>query len=234
MAEESLLDRDTALSLLRPPQHDVATHNLQHSWSDNRFPLFGEPFLRVWDRFSGSQPDDNGCMESRSSRQRLDTRTSRKKSLAIHADYEIWKPTPYISFTTSAARIRRLVALRIERRGPQTLSVINPNARIANQLPILDMRAEMNYYGIVDPYPRSFQYYTDEYLCLWEVTPQEIVGQWQWADLVRNDQWYNEIILPAFKEHNKRLESTSLEEETLGLSAAFHELSGLFLALGRL
>jgi hypothetical protein len=90
----------------------------------------------------------------------------------------------------------------------------------------------MNHYGIKDPYGKSNQYYVDHYLCLWEVTGREIIGHWEWNDLVANEQWYHEIILPAFREHSRRTISRSLEEETLGLSAAMNELSCMFLLLG--
>jgi hypothetical protein len=56
------------------------------------------------------------------------------------------------------------------------LTVINPNTRIAGGLPILDMRAETHHYAVSDPYGRSYQYYMDHYLCVWEVTSPEIIG----------------------------------------------------------
>jgi hypothetical protein len=226
MAEEPLLNRDTVLRLLRQPGNPFVVEDLERSWSDNRFPPFEMPFLRIWDCCSGSQPDSEDRMKSRASRQRLDTRESRKNSLATHINHKIWEPTPYISFTTSPTAIHKLADWRANRRGPQTLTVVDPNTRIANGLPILDVCAEMDHYGINDPYEESNQYYIDHYLCLWEVTRREIIGHWEWTDLVANEQWYHEIILPAFKEHTI---SRPLEEETLGLSAAINKLSCMFL-----
>ncbi len=227
MAEEPILNRDTALSLLRQPGNPFV-EDLQHSWSDNRFPLFAIPFLRIWDCCSGSQPDNEGRMKSRASRQRLDTRESRKNSLATHINHGRWEPTPYISFTTSPAAVQKLADSRSNRRGrgPQTLTVLDPNTRLADGLPILDVRAEMDHYGVKDPYGNPNQYYIDHYLCLWEVTGREIVGRWEWTDLVANERWYHEIILPTFRE---RTISRPLEEETLGLSAAMNQLSCMFL-----
>jgi hypothetical protein len=226
MAEEPILNRDTALSLLRlPPGCVFVAEDLQHSWSNQRFLPFEKPFLRIWDCYSGSQPDNEDRMKSRASRQRLDTWESRKESLATHINHKLWEPTPYISFTTSPAAIQELADRRANRRGPQTLTVVDPNTRMADGLPILDVCAEMDHYGVKDLYGKSNQYYIDHYLCLWEVTGREIIGHWEWADLVVNEQWYNEIILPAFRE---RMISQPLEEETSGLWAAMNQLSCMF------
>ncbi|KAH8797576.1 hypothetical protein F5882DRAFT_287173, partial [Hyaloscypha sp. PMI_1271] len=55
---------------------------------------------------------------------------------------------------------------RASRRGPQTLTIINPNTRIVDGLPILNVRTEMDHYGVKDPYRKSNQYYIDHYLYL--------------------------------------------------------------------
>lgn len=60
----------------------------------------------------------------------------------------------------------------------------------------------MLHYGVADPYGNAYQYFTDEYLCLWEVTPEEIVGHWDWMTIATNPRWYEEEILPAFEKHN--------------------------------
>lgn len=233
MAEEPVLNRDTALSLLRPPPGCIfAAEDLQHSWNSNQFPPFDTPFLRIWDRYSGSQPDDENRMMSRAPHQRLDTLNTRKNSLATHIDHGLWEPTPYISFTTSPEAVQELADWRLNRRGrgPQTLTVLDPNTRIADGLPILDVRAEMDHYGVKDLYGKSNRYYTDHYLCLWEVTGHEIIGHCEWTDLVANEQWYHEIILPAFRAHIRaRTISQPLEEETLGLLAAMNRLSRMLL-----
>jgi len=88
MTEEQVLNGDAALSLLCQ-SGNLFTEDLQHSWSDNGFPLFDVPFLRIWDNKSGSQPDNEGRMRSRAPRQRLDTRESRKNSLVIYINHRI-------------------------------------------------------------------------------------------------------------------------------------------------
>jgi hypothetical protein len=84
----------------------------------------------------------------------------------------------------------------------------------------------MDHYGVKGPYGLSNQYHRDHYLCLWEVTRREVIGHWEWADLVTKEQWYNEIILPAFR---KCTRSRPLEEETSALSAGMNQLSCMFL-----
>lgn len=36
----------------------------------------------------------------------------------------------------------------------------------------------MRYYGIPDLYAKLNEYYKNHYICLWEVTEAEVVGQW--------------------------------------------------------
>ena len=134
---------------------------------------------------------------------RLDNKESRRSSLLIHVDYRIWEPTPYISFTTSASRVEDLVARRINKRRDQMITVIDPNIRVQNGLPILYAKAEMDHYEIEDPYERNGQYYHDECLCLWQVTAAEIVGYWAWNDLENDKDWHQNIILPAFQRFTK-------------------------------
>lgn len=231
MAEEPVLNRETVLGLLRPPGNIFVTEDIRHSWSDNHFPSFTVPLLRIWDYKSGSQPDYENRMMSRAPRQRLYDERIRRNSLTTHINHKVWERTPYISFTSSPLAIQDMSDWRTPRRGAQNLTVINPNVRIQEGLPILDIRAEMDYYEIRDPYKRGYQYYTDYYICLWEVTEQEIVGHWPWDDLAQNTQWYNDIILPTFMEHNRNAMARSFEED---LSAAINEISSMFIILGQL
>lgn len=234
--EGCAINSDTASKLLHPPLATACTLEEEqhpeeelHPWKLNRFSPFKVPFLRVWDYFSGSQPDDTNRMISRAPRRRLDTFESRKNSLTVHVDHKIWRPTPYISFTTSKEAAQLLAESRSERRRcQQTLTVVNPNVRIKKGLPILDISAEMDYYEVQDPYGMSNQYYKDHFLCIWEVLEDEIVGHWKWKDLDENPQWYEEIIMPAFKAHEERMKMKSLDDEILGLSSAMSKTSRMF------
>lgn len=88
MAEESLLNYGIS-SLLRPTETTIPMpEEERHPWGSNRFPTFQQPFLRIWDRYSGSQPDNKNRMKSRAPRQRLDTFESRKSSLTIHVNHK--------------------------------------------------------------------------------------------------------------------------------------------------
>ena len=158
-------------------------------------------------------------MMSRAPEMRLDNRESRRNSLANHLDYKKWDtPSPYISFTTSSTAIEDLAQMRAKR-GVQTLTVIDPNSRIKNGLPILDVAAEMDYYNIPDPYGKSKEYYVNHFVCLWQVTKVEIVGRWDWSDLAANKRWYQEVIVPAFKNFAGTLPAA---DSTDSLSLGFH------------
>lgn len=145
-----LLDRQTVLDRLTSPMSDTHRNEEAHPWQVRSFQPLTGPLLRVWDQYSGSCPEKDKRMMSREPEMRLDDRESRWTPLSIHLDYKNWTPTPYISFTTRETRVKSLVAMRRER-GAQTLTVIDPNTRLRNGLPIIDVVAEMNYYDIEDP-----------------------------------------------------------------------------------
>lgn len=196
-----------------------------HPWHANRCQPFTQPFLRLWDCYSGSQPDSEGRMLARAPRHRLDTAESRRYSLTTHINHGIWEPTPYISFTTSPAAVEDLAELRARRgnRGSQTLTVLDPNIRLKLGLPILDVAAEMDHYEILDPYGKSNRYYVNHYACLWEVTEGEVVGHWQWDEINKTENWHQNIIIPALMESRK----VALQD-TFDLSAAIGSLSRKF------
>ncbi|KAJ1716547.1 hypothetical protein NYO67_1295 [Aspergillus flavus] len=54
------------------------------------------------------------------------------------------------------------------------------------------------------PYRTFYRDYQDEFLCLWVVGEEEIVGHWKWDKLVEEKGWYQATILPAFRKHDKR------------------------------
>ncbi|KAH8763665.1 hypothetical protein F5883DRAFT_361506, partial [Diaporthe sp. PMI_573] len=172
----------------------------RHPWRARCHQGYEQPLLRIWDEHSGSQPK-NHSMLSRAPDMRLDTYQKRKSSLANHLDYREWIAGPYISFTTSPAAIEDHVRRRRGKdRGSQKLTVVDPKQRIANGLPVLDVLTEMENYEILDPYGLGNHYYINEHVCLWEVTEAEIVGHWEWDDLEQNENWYENIVMPAFKE----------------------------------
>ncbi|CAG8079552.1 unnamed protein product [Penicillium salamii] len=83
---------------------------------------------------------------------------------------------------------------------------------------MLEMESELRYYEVQDPYGREYSYYKDEYLWLWEVTPDEVIGHWHWDDLIEKVRWYEDKTLPAFKEHNDHFWRKSHTEAAFDLS----------------
>jgi hypothetical protein len=219
MANIIPFDHACSLGLLKPlsltvfkPEED------QHPWRTQRCHTFNKPFLRIWDHYSGSQPSGD-CLRSRAPYQRLDTYDLRKASLSIHVDYRDWRPTPYISFTSSPSTAQKIADMRVQPRGPHTLTVVDPDARVKKGLPILDIATEMKSYEIPDPYQKGGQYYNDHYLCLWQVSGNELVGEWQWDELIRHRNWYEDIVMPAFRQHREEAVRDFLQNENLNLSA---------------
>jgi hypothetical protein len=175
----------------------------EHAWANSPEPIYTIPFLKVWDENSGSRPDDSNRLQARLSQQALGSRQSREEALTTHAEKWEWDPTPFISFNSSVAGLRQFQLLaRSWSPFPAWLTVINPNVRIARGLPMIKMDEEMRYYQ-VDPDWGDYSLYRDEYLCLWEVTPEEVVGHWEWNELINDANWYEDLILPAFNAHNE-------------------------------
>ena len=114
---------------------------------------------------------------------------------------------------------------RRNNRGNQTLTVIDPNTRLKNGLPILNVAAEMDHYKILDPYGKDNQYYDDHYVCLWQVTENEIVGHWKWDDLVAKENWYQTIIMPAFLRFRTQTMPMVPRDEISDLTAGLNQLS---------
>jgi hypothetical protein len=216
------LDQRTVLDRLYDGRKSVFRKEEDiHPWQAGSAPTLQMPLLRIWDQFSGSQPTGEGQMISRAPDMRLDNAESRRDSLAKHLDHSKWIPGPYVSFTTSPTAIESLAQWRLVKRGTQTLTVLRPVERIRNNLPILDVAAEMDHYDIPDPYGNKRQYHVKHYVCLWQIEKAEIVGQWNWTRLSENKNWYQEIIMPAFE---KFTATTSAAID--GLQSNFNKLSG--------
>ncbi|CAG8945724.1 unnamed protein product [Penicillium salamii] len=97
-------------------------------------------------------------MQTRLPRERLGSQESRKEYLGTHADYQIWEPTPFISFSASESSLSRFMSRRKGPSFPRTLTAINSNVRIAYGLPNVKMESELKYYEVQDPYRRAYSY----------------------------------------------------------------------------
>jgi hypothetical protein len=210
-----VLDRYQVLGRLTSASKTSREEQL-HPWQSSCLDSFSFPLLRTWDSFSGSQPDEQKRMSSRAPNKRLDTSDSRRISLATHINHRDWTPTPYISFTSSPAAVEELAMQRRSKRGAQTLTVIGPNVRLRKGLPILNLYQEMEHYGISNPYGSWSRYCVDHYICLWQVTEEEIVGHWKWDELAVSENWFEDTVMPAFRDFDQkskqRADNTDLSE----------------------
>jgi hypothetical protein len=242
MSTNAYLDHSTIKCLLQISVHsDSQTEEQRHHWvaypsiaSSGHLPnhptshssvyeeLHDEPLLRVWDWGSGSRPDTSSGnrMLARSPKGILSTRAQRKTSLTLHADYDNREPTPYISFTGLPDVASQMANFRLHKRkrDNQHIIAIDPRNRLQRGLPILDVGKEMAAYDVQNPYRYDYFYEGREYLCLWEVSPCDVVGTWRWDDLCNNDRWYENIIMPAFRSYRAQQDAKSESMHDRGLS----------------
>ena len=174
--------------------------------------LWDSVLLRTFDAMSGSQPDAHYRMLARDARMHLDTAEDRKNTLTTHGDHRDWTATPYISFTSSPRALQQLADSRMNgTRGDQYLVVVDPRIRIEIGLPVLHYKEEMEHYGVQSRY--GHDYWSGHYLCLWEVTPEEVVDVWAWNDLRSQRNWFEEIIMPAVERHRENRERRLVEDD---------------------
>jgi hypothetical protein len=91
--------------------------------------------------------------------------------------------------------------------------------------------AEMQHYGIgiQDPCQKQSSYCRDHYVCLWEVTEEEIVSTYAWDELARRANWYEDVIMPAFCKFTKGNVSAPTGTSALNMSTMIRRLPGMSL-----
>lgn len=189
--------------------------------------LADSPLLRTYDHISGSQADELGDMYARAPYMPLRASGDRRSTLQTHIRNYEWKPTPYISFTSSPEALENFANLR--KRNPcrrhQSILVIDPAVRIEAQRPVINFGEEMRYYDIKDPYDLPQKELDSHYICLWKVKADEVVGRWHWDELSSKPNWYEDIVLPAFRQFREKRRWEQVKEQ-------MHNLSGALGALG--
>lgn len=171
-------------------------------------PAVSGPLMRVWDCMSGSQPDESYRMLARAPYEHLRTYEARRETLETHINHRHWTPTPYISFSSDPERLGLLARIRNAKgnRGSQSLVVIDPEVRRRCGLPFVGVAKEMQHYKIERPeHHRDADYSFGHYVCLWEVTPAEVVGHCAWDDIGDYNSWYKDIVIPAIRNFRARM-----------------------------
>ncbi len=226
MDPNTFLTYETAASLLRP-KISLASISAEdeRSWARQWTPALGHlvpgsvldelwdcSLMRTYDAVSGSPPHHiDSRMLARNARMRLDEEDTRIETLSKHADHTTRVDTPYISFTNRPQSLQELANWRETRnRGDQWIVVVDPRVRFELRLPIIRYSEEMTNYSIEPPYRGD--YWRNHYLCLWEVTPEEVVGVWDWDDLRHESNWYEEIIMPAVNRYRENRNSNQPEQ----------------------
>ncbi|KAL4753132.1 hypothetical protein BDW72DRAFT_191281 [Aspergillus terricola var. indicus] len=93
------------------------------------------------------------------------------------------------------------------------LHVVNPNVSWSTGRHVLDVEARTRHYGL-DLWARDeihYAMYRGLYLCEGDITAAELVRGWWWDDLVKNDRCCDDIIMPAFKKNDRKLQAHERE-----------------------
>jgi hypothetical protein len=126
---------------------------------------------------------------------RLDTFEIRKETLQSHLSTIDKRATPYISFLADPKKLELEIQRKQVEGRSQRVTLVDPQARLRLRLPILRFADEFQHYKLYNP--TRIDVLTSHWICLWEVTPDEVVWTWDWDDLKGNPQWYQEIVLPV-------------------------------------
>lgn len=134
-------------------------------------------------------------MFARDPTMRLDTFEIRKETLQSHIDPTSKKATPYISFLTDPKKLEIEVQRKQDNGKTQRVTLVDPQARLRLRLPILRFADEFKHYKLYNP--TRTDVFSSHWICLWEVTPEEVVWTWDWDDLKGDPQWHQNTVLPA-------------------------------------
>lgn len=198
--------------LLKPHEED------QRPWA-RKAAVVDKPLLRLWDEFSDGKPDQSNNLVSNRPQGHLHSFRARQTALSIqvsdHGAYGT-PASPFIAFQGNPSELGFIAAYWNRSATDKYLTVINPNVRAANRLPTLNLLEEMKYYRASRPSARpSDAWYGEQYLCLWQVGWDEVVGTWMWNYLCDDENWYENIVYPAFLEHDRVARETREPEREL-------------------
>ncbi|KAL4940779.1 hypothetical protein BDV06DRAFT_223792 [Aspergillus oleicola] len=87
----------------------------------------------------------------------------------------------------------------------KTMTVVNPNVALHKKgdHQVLDLRSQLRHYGLTDVAEGHPEELGGWYIYLDQIAKEHIVGHWPWDELKDNERWYEDIVLPAFKAHEK-------------------------------
>jgi len=197
----------------------------EHPWlpAAELDPNIPDILMRAWDEISQCQIRDYrvGCL-SGSSACMLDTFAKRKLALTRHSDWGNRFKTPFISSSSSLHEIAKERVPHFQQRqfkkgikDNTKLTLFNTRARRALGKPVLRLKDELLYHNVRTKYgdPRftAGSFFENEYLLPFSAGPDEIIGTWAWHQVeawIKNNHsnfqgWYEQVGLPAFKEHER-------------------------------
>ncbi|KAL4948724.1 hypothetical protein BDW69DRAFT_188995 [Aspergillus filifer] len=86
------------------------------------------------------------------------------------------------------------------------VTVVNPNVALHKKGDhhLLNLRNQSLHYGLKDVAEGHPEELGGWYAYIDRISKEHIVGHWAWKELKDNERWYEEIVLPAFKEHDRK------------------------------
>lgn len=152
--------------------------------------------------------------------------TDRRFELSMHCNWGLKHKTPFISVTDSVwdyihSWIPKFTERDAKNPGRCTvkLTFINANARKAAGWPMVKMVDELKHYKAEIPDRCCFATYNNEYILLFRVPTDHIVGTYCWPEVKRYmsqhncgyETWHENVVVPAYREHEKvRLEGRAV------------------------
>jgi hypothetical protein len=153
----------------------------------------------------------------------LDTFEGRAKLINNHVNFQEGEPSIFVSATSSVSNFAKnripYFVTRDKRvredigsaRSTVMIHIINGSARLDSGWPVLRMSEQIIRYKTF-LLPNSV--FAPEYILPFRVSPEQIVGSWKWSEIVNYMeehectyvQWHNDVVLPAFEEHEKTRE----------------------------
>jgi hypothetical protein len=175
----------------------------------------GGLLMRVEDSKSMARIYAEHGIVSQGSQLDLSTFKTRQYAIKNHLDWRNREPTVFISTTDDAADFRSDRIDHMLKRDAKSsecsvkLIFINGNARHAEGWLTLKATKAMQQYNVGTPGNRMAEWYLHEYILLFRVPPSQIVATYCWPVVVKymSDNkcsyldWHNQVVVPAFKEH---------------------------------
>jgi hypothetical protein len=171
--------------------------------------LWDKPLLFWYSYSYPHQPRKGGRMFAGNPTVRLASFDLRAQSLYLHLRGSLTQ-SPYLQVCTNPEYVAKDITRYLTSGicSPRVV-LIDPRPRLRAGLPIIHYDSELGRYSTRMPADVSqlrerAGISPDHYLCLWEITKEEIVHEWEWTDLSQSWHWYENTVEPALRKHQEQ------------------------------